>query len=191
MTTNDPIALIPRAAFRQHVVTKFSPKLEFDERCAILALSKSGVIRDLLSTAFGVDRRTVSHIVNPQSPHYKEVRKEYARLGHEEFVKKYVTEEISLRIAAAHENRRVEAEKEEAKPSRRSNRYEGMQRVQPEQCSREHIVEIAWLDTDEHPAGWYYRDTSSDEPTTWLHNGDDSRRTSKTCLDALLINLLD
>src|SRR5262245_4445022 len=53
---------------------RFAAKLTFDQRCQVLALHRLGVTREDLAMMFGINRRTVTHIYNPQSEHYKSVR---------------------------------------------------------------------------------------------------------------------
>lgn len=89
---------LPASAFKDS--QKFAAKLNFEKRCAILALERiSGVSRPVLAAAFGVNRGTVAYICNNSSPHYKDVRREYNELGRDAFERKYLTEEIIDRIA--------------------------------------------------------------------------------------------
>lgn len=186
----DPLSLIPQHAFVKNGTGKFAPKLNHDERCAVLALVKAGVRRDLVARAFGLDRRTVGHIVNPQSARYKDVRNEYKNFGHEEFVVKYLTEEVAMKVAAAEDPEKA------PKPttSARSNRMQGIHHVKPPQCSYEHRVEIKYLTgaEAEYGEGWYFRDLDSKTaPDMWFHNGEESRKTSHACYDEMLVNLMD
>src|SRR5262252_4002411 len=110
---NAILAIIPAGAYRQD--RKFAAKLDFPQRCEILALYRRGVGRNILADAFGVDRRTVTHIHNPVSPHYKNVRAEYDRLGKEACEQAYVTEEGSLKVAE--QLRKGPEPKDHTKPS--------------------------------------------------------------------------
>lgn len=186
-----PLSLIPAHHFAQSGGTgKFAPKLTQEERCAILALVKSGVKRDTIAAAYDLDRRTVGHIVNPQSPRYKEIRNRYRATGHDEFIAEHLTEEVALKIASVASDNSP-AEKGNA-PSPRANRLAGTHTVKPEQCSYPHRIEIKYRPDGEFGPGWYYRDLDSKEhPDDWFHNGDDSRKTSHACYDEAVANLMD
>ena len=64
---------------------KFGAKLDFTQRCEILALRHAGVTREVLADMYKVDRRTITHIYNPMSPHYKNVREQELRMGRDSF----------------------------------------------------------------------------------------------------------
>lgn len=185
----DPISLIPADSFVKHERGKFSPKLDAKQRCEVLALCRSGVRRDVVARAYGIDRRTVGHVVNPQSPRYRDTRAEYKKLGHEEFIEQYLTEEVALKIANL--PKEEELVKDKSAPSHRASRLAGIHKVQPAQCAYEHRIEIKWVD-GESGKGWYYRDLDSKtDPESWFHNGDESRMTSHACYDAAVENLFD
>lgn len=192
--TSDLLAQLPKSAFKKAYDGKFAPTLSFGERCAILAFVRSGVSRPIVAAAFSVDRRTVGHVCNDAGPHYKDVRREYTKLGHEDFVKTYLREGLVSRVAAAARTSEAQAPNDDYKEQRgdispRANRKAGTHTVKPDQCTYSHRVEIQFL-KDGVP-GWYYRDMDSATPDAWLHNGDDSRKTSQACYDALLLNIVD
>ncbi len=187
MAKTDPLSMIPDTSFKAVNVGKFAPKLNTEERCAVLALVRAGIRREVVAAAFGVDRRTVGHIANPSSLRYRETRNTYTNLGHDEFLKRYITEEVAQRVAKVSDAPVVEDTS--LKVSSRANRMAGEHRVKPPQCEYEHHIEIAFMEVD-GVKGWYYRDIDSD-PDTWLHNGDDSRKTSHACYGAVLENLVD
>ena len=91
---NDVVNSLPAHVLKGGNKTKFAPKLDEVKRRAIYALDKSNVHRNVIAAAFGVDRRTVSHICNEHSVHYKSVRIDYKRMGHDDFVKQYLTPEV-------------------------------------------------------------------------------------------------
>lgn len=194
----DPLSLIPATAFVKHQAGKFASKLNEAERCEILALVKAGVRRDRVAAAYNVDRRTVTHIVNPASPHYKAVRKHHADLGHDAFLKKYLTEDVAQKIAALpDEPEDKPAPRDPNAPNARSNRLAGIQQIDAEDGLRAypHKVEIKYLQGEPGQAieadGWYFRDLDSNDPNTWFHNGPDSRKTSQACYEFLVENLMD
>jgi len=184
-----PLSLIPQEDFKNSNSGKFAPKLNEEERCSVMALVQSGVKRERVAVAFNIDRRTVGHIVNEQSVRYRSVRKKYRALGHDDFVAKYLTESVALKVAAL--PREIEAPKPAGGISPRANRLAGRHTVHPDQCGYDHHVEIKYHDEGEAGPGWYYRDEDSKAPDTWFHNGAASLATSQACYDALLENLLD
>jgi hypothetical protein len=194
---------LPSEAFQQANTGKFASKLDRNERCAILALVRNGIKREVLSRIFEIDKRTVAHIVNESGPHYKEIRKEYQLEGHDEFCAKYLTPTIMERVTGGLEAAITAAKAEAALPraSSYAAKMRGVHSVQPEQCSYVHQIEIGYLskesldtkDGGKYPEwdGWYYRDLTSEDKDTWFHNGVDSVKTSVTCFDMAVANLMD
>ncbi len=189
--TNPLLSGLPETAFTG--VTTFAPKLSMEDRCSILALSLSGINKHLLARAFGIDRRTVSHIVNTSSPKYKGVMDEYRRLGHKEFCAKYITENAALKVKAAAEEKAEPVEK--PKISRSASSHSGIHILHPEQCAYSHRVEVRYFDGSEEGVsmrGWHYRDLDSKStPDMWLHNGEESLQTSANCVRMAELNLTD
>lgn len=182
--------------------SKFSAKLEYAERCAALALVRAGVDRRIVAVAFNVDRRTISHIVNPQSVHYKDVRREFDKLGPTEFTVQYVTPEVVERVGNAKLDPVVFLSDDKVPrsvpdtPNPRAKGAEGIHVLKPEQCKNSHRIEIAWRDNrsvDDEDAewGWHYRDLDSTMPDTWFHNGPESLLTSQNCKRMAEANLTD
>lgn len=184
---SDILSQLPQSAFKQANSGRFAPVLSYDQRCAALALVHSNVVRSVIAAAFGVNRRTISHIANESSIHYRDVRAEYKSMGHEAFLKKYLREEHVQAVA------RAASKSAAAHPdvSARANKFAGMHTVKPEQCSYSHRIEIAYFTDQPDGAGWYFRDLESVDRDTWLHNGEDSRRTSQACYKAVLDNITD
>lgn len=186
----DVLSLIPAAAMRKANSGKFEPKLDFAERCAILAAYSNGVRRDVLATAFGVDRRTIGHIVNPTSVHYRDVRKRLHDDGPQNFTNMFLTEELALKIGAAvKEEAKIEADPNA--PDKKKNKQAGLHTVKPAQCAYSHRLEIAWHDEKGAGPGWYYRDLDGSDSLGWYHNGLDSLRTSALALSYAEANLMD
>lgn len=72
--------------------SKFAPKLTVAERCEIYALCKEGTLdKRAIAAAYGINRGTLGHINNENGKHYRDVRKMYKELGHERFLRKYIT----------------------------------------------------------------------------------------------------
>lgn len=188
----DPKTLLPADAIATSDGTKFKPKLEFHERCAILALVRHGVRRDRTALAFGVDRRTVSHICNESSRHYRDVRKHMLELGKEAFIAKYLTEDAALKVRNLPPTQTPGQAASRAGVSSRANRMAGTHTIPPADGLREypHAVQIVWQDGGEAGPGWYYV-LLDDEAKTYYHNGDESRKTSQACLAAIHENLTD
>lgn len=175
--------------------SKWASKLTFDQRCQILALHRAGITRDLLATAFGVDRRTISHIYNEGSAHYKSVRDEEKNLGRDAFINKYAGLGTMDHLLAFRQIKEKVPEKNNPEASRRS----GPHTVRGKFCETPHRVFIAWKevgdrmsDTDQiEVAGWYYNDLDGNFPNVWQFSDDKSRSTSDCCYRAMLDNLVD
>lgn len=171
-------------------VGKFSPKLDFEQRCEILALYRTGVSRSVLAQAYGLDRRTVTHIYNSKSPHYRMIRDEEERLGRQKFIERYITENAVNRMR----NADIPAvDPERPKAIRNATRWRGVHTIKNDYMSKFHRIQIEWMEAsiDNAGAGWYYRDADGSDPLEWYHNGDESRHTSKACLEAVKENLID
>lgn len=172
---------------------KYASKLDFDQRCEILALYRTGVGRAALAAAYKLDRRTITHIYNPQSPHYRNVREEERKLGTEQFMRKYITENGLSRLKGVTPAPSEGPKVTKLMPRRQATSKSGVHVVKTDATSYEHRIQIGWRENgvDSAGAGWYYRDADGADPEAWLHNGDDSRVTSKACYEAVLENLVD
>lgn len=190
----DIASMLPPEAFRAAKDGKFKPKLSSEERCAVLALVRKGVKRDLVAGAFGIDRRTVAHVANDTSPHYKETRNELKRMGEEEFIATYLTEAVVKRVREYYEaNKAAPDAPTHDIASGRAKKYAGLHTVKPEQCDYSHRIEIKYFKDDPQLSvdGWYYRDLDGDFPDQWLHNGEESLTTSQSCYEMAQANLMD
>lgn len=186
----DALSIIPADAMRQHRDDEFAPKLVEDERMAILACIEYGVLRDVVAKAFGINRRTVSHIANSGSTRYREVRKRRDEMGRDAFVAHYLTETVAQKIAANTKPRKIDTTPAVEKVSVHANGKAGIQVVNNDMLKAPHRVEIAFK-ADLEPKGWYYRDIDGPEHDTWFHNGEDSLRTSQACLKMVELNLTE
>ena len=168
-------------------ITKFAAKLTFEQRCEILALHRMGVRRDVLAKIYGVDRRTITHIHNPMSPHYKNVRAQETGMGREAFHDFYVTEELFNAVQARSQP--------EGKSNQYANKKAGLHMVQGPMCNYTHRVKIAWIEAgkiDGYEAGWYYCDLDGDFPDKWFTaGGPDSLKNSQACYAAMLTDITD
>lgn len=187
----DILSQLPASAFKKERSDKFTAKLDFSQRCAILALVRSNIQRNVVAAAFSVDRRTVGHICNDSGPHYKEVRRRFNEMGLEAFRETYLREDIVEAVAKAATTAEAKASNAgyaESKEgvSARANRKAGLHTIKPEQCAYSHRIEISYVND-----GWHYRDLDSSAPNEWLHNGDASRRTSQACYEAAMENIVD
>ncbi len=178
-----------KAAIPEHLLIesgKFVSKLTFHQRCEILALYRAGVSRANLAEAYGIDRRTITHIRNHNSPHYKSVRAEILRLGPQEFDRTYLTEEALARVSA------IKPENRAPISGKLANKYRGIHLVKNEFCQFEHRINIEWKDElEDFEPGWYYQDFDCPWPETWLSNGPESIKTSHACLEHVKENLSD
>lgn len=196
---SDLLSQLPDSAFVRKDRSKFTAKLDHELRCAILAMHRAGVHKRVLAAAFGVDRRTIGHIVNPHSLKYKDVRDEEIKLGYKEFSAKYLTEHVvdmvksalALEEAAKSNN----TYKNTLNAQKSSNKHAGIHVVKPDQCQYSHRIEIRFFEEpgdDVVTVGWHYRDLDSkSNPDTWLHSGEESLRTSSDCYTMALLNLMD
>jgi|KBSSwiStaDraftv2_1062776.scaffolds.fasta_scaffold670711_2 hypothetical protein len=186
VTREERIALLSLAFTNDN---KFAPKLDFKRRCEILALVRLGITRDVIAEIYAVDRRTVTHIANPISPHYKTVKREWDRLGAAKFQELYLEEETLNRALA------YRATKQKIKPVNNmyANGKMGIHNVRGPMCSYDHRVAIGWREVDEkiHIAGWYYRDLDGDNPDDWFCCNDESLKTSAACYAAMIDDITD
>ena len=185
-TVDEILAHIPAGAYRQE--GKFRPKLDFAQRCEILALYRRGVGRNVLADAFGIDRRTVTHIQNQNSVHYKSVRDRYAELGKEVFEREYITEAGSLKVA---EQLGKQPKADPTKPNRNAGRHAGINIVDGTYCERPHRVDVQWLADGAAGPGWYYQDLDGPAPELWTYTNETSLLTSTNCLRALKDEISD
>ncbi len=168
---------------------KFAPKLDFKRRCEILALVGLNITRDVIAEIYRVDRRTVTHIANPNSPHYKTVKRERIRLGADKFRELYLEEDTLNRALA------YRATKAKITPVNNmyANGKMGIHNVRGPMCSYDHRVAIGWREVDEkiHVAGWYYKDLDGDNPEDWFCCSDESLKTSAACYAAMIDDITD
>jgi hypothetical protein len=138
---------------------KFAPKLDLNTRRTILGLAAMSVKHELLAEVYGVNYRTVSAMVSRSSAHYKGLRKEYDQMGHEAFLKAYVSED-QIRRVNEHARGRVKEEKGPAGPSPKANAKAGPHVAEDTARGAEVVVVVEWHD-DEHNGerrpGWYWR----------------------------------
>jgi hypothetical protein len=169
---------------------KFAHKLDFDQRCEILALYRTGVPRTALAEAYGLDRRTVTHIYNPRSSHYKDVKAEEVKLGKEAFQRQYITENGLSKLKKVME---TFIPVSDFRPIRNATKFKGVHNVSNENTSGPHRIIVAWREAglDNVGAGWYYQDRDGQVPEQWLHNGEESRMTSKSCYEAAKEQVFD
>lgn len=199
-----PLNQLPASLFRDR--SEFAPKLNKELRCGVLAAYKSGISVNALAAAFGVNRRTITHIVSPDSHTYRDVREEYARQGHVEFVSLYMTPQVvnMLKSAAKAEEVTMTATEYDASthtrarvPTKRANGSAGIQFVAKPDWPFAHRIDVQWLDANsanahtspdgkpiEHPEGWYTRDLDGEDPDFWY--GDPEAHSHLTSSAALL-----
>jgi hypothetical protein len=175
---------------------KFDNKLDFDQRCEVLALHRIGIPRAALAEAYGIDRRTVTHIYNPKSVHYRSVRAEEEKLGREAFLKKYVTENALNKLKQV----KNEAVREDAAPKklptrarRGSTKHAGVHIISTPNTDKDHRILIQWVEqpVDGAEPGWYFKDMDGVDPEMWMDNGPESTLSSSACLEAVRLNLVD
>ena len=177
---NEGLALCMIIGYKSRIeYGKFAPKLTFEDRCAILGLNRLFYPKDTIAKAFGVDRRTVSHVISATGGKYRSIKEQEKRLGKEKFIAQYVTSEIMGRIRGTQEQK-VSPET----PRKSANARAGAHQMQNEMCSFRHSVIVSWRD-DQNTPGWYYKDLDGDFPDSWFHSHDlTSIKTSQACFNA-------
>lgn len=201
LPADHPVNKIDKFAFNKGE-GKFAAKLTARERCEVLALMTLGMSRNLVAAAYDIDRRTVSHIANPFSKSYKQVRAQMEAKGEKAFIAEFVTSEVMNRVnraaverrneIAATSRRAYEAEKPDPTvPRKQARKDAGMHVVKNDFTSYSHRIEVAWREDQPWGVGWYYRDLDSENPDDWFHNGPESMVTSTLCLAAVRQNLMD
>jgi hypothetical protein len=172
----------------KHGSTKFAPQLTFDQRCEILGLHRIGYNADALAEAYGVDRRTITHIHNAKSTRYKNVRAEEKGIGPQLFIEKYVTPEVRAHV----ETFKVQLS---GGNNPAANGMAGIHPVKGVNCEYTHRVVIGWCDpasSEVEVPGWYYKDMDGDFPNQWLRSEpDESLRTSRDCYLAMAKEITD
>lgn len=196
--------LLPEALTDHKYNGKFKAKLTFEDRCSALALILHGTDLRLVAAAYGINRRTASHLRNNHSPHYKEVKTELKKLGLAEFKQTYITEyavdlinraakdpEIQKEIAKSN---KAHVETPAGEPSNRRNGKKGVHVVHPAQCKYTHRIEIDFREADpvtESPEGWYHRDLDGPNPDLWAHCGEASLSSSGAALKYAIEEAMD
>lgn len=193
---NHPLNQIPPEAMADSD-GKFQAKLDFGLRCNAFAAVLAGIKKDVVASAFGVDRRTISHMVNPYSKHYKRVREEVDKMGPAAFKLKFFDEKTLERIRSAKlPTATPKEERDPNAPNARAKSKAGIQTVKPEQCSYNHRLEIVFraavfLDGPVSAAGWWYRDLDGPDAEEWCRGDDASLLTSQACLAYAERNIYD
>lgn len=168
---------------------RFVAKLTLRQRCEVLALRRSGISRESLAKMYGIDRRTVTHIYNDNSPHYKDVRAIEKGMGKDAFIKEYLNDELVNKALAYRQKQETE------EPNNRMARgKEGVHSIRGKDCEYDHRIIISWRDADEKEievSGWYYKDLDGDYPDNWLSSGPASLKTSNACFVGMLSQISD
>ena len=190
LTNSEGIAITALVgALSKSQMNKFRRKLDFAQQCAALGLIRLGYTREHVGTLYDIDRRTVTHIYNSRSPHYKSVREEEKTLGGTNFIEKYVTPEVR----AAAESVKSLSPKEGNNPN--ANGKRGLHTVRNPMCNYDHRILIQWRDPSNTPnipmPGWYYCDLDSEWPDDWFHCGPESMKNSQACFNAAQNDISD
>jgi hypothetical protein len=139
---------------------------------------------------YNIDRRTVTHICNPLSTHYKAVREMETGLGADRFRETYLNDTIINKALAF----RQETEQAPETNNKLAKGKAGVHVVRGKLCEHDHRVIIAWKNNDDpqiEVAGWYYKDLDGDFPDNWFCTGDESLKTSNACYVAMLHDITD
>lgn len=191
-TTLAPYERIP-AELKAANDGKFNAKLTEAERFSALAAVLTGIKKDVVAAAFGIDRRTISHMTNPTSKHYKSTREKVQQMGNKAFIEKYFDEKTLLRIQkAALPDARTDGTEPVAGPNPRAKAKAGINVIKPEQCAYNHRVMVQFRkeEPDVLP-GWWYKDMDGPNPEEWCRGDDASMITSQSCLAAASSEIYD
>ena len=170
------------------IANKFARKLDFSQMCEVLALHRMGYNNELLSKVYGVNRRTVTHMYNPRSKHYRSVREAEKEVGQLNFAETYATPEAVAAMEAAKATVNGEVN------NKLANGKAGIHMLRGPMCDYDHRVEIKWVEGGTHnvkDSGWYYRDFDSEWPEDFFHCGPESMKSSQACYTAAIIDISD
>ena len=87
---------LDKGAFRGEM-NDYTPKLTNRERLGIIAMHREGVTLPVLALAFGVNRRTLSKLVN-NHPKYADIKEEASKHKPDQLYALYVTDEMVTRV---------------------------------------------------------------------------------------------
>jgi hypothetical protein len=152
------ISINPLADLLERQNVKPKHKLSIEDQCSYFATMKLGISPVVVAEATGLSLPTICHLRSAGSYRsgqlrYPAVAREYAQLGHENFIHRYLTAPIRERIAVALDsvNRRERGQVNAKGFNPAANRYLG-RHVWPETSSGYHIVFRIEL----HPDGGGY-----------------------------------
>jgi hypothetical protein len=165
---------------------KFGAKLDLTRQCEIIALYKLGYNVELLSKAYGINRKTVTHMYSPLSVKYKVPKQQLKEMGEDSFIKTYATEEVINRV----DKLRPQIQ---GGNTRMADGKKGIHLVQNKNCTFRHRVEIRWREADSfaETSGWYYKDMDGDFPEAWLRGDDESLKNSQACYNNMMKSIED
>lgn len=194
------------------IISKYAPKLSFVERCQVLALMLSNLDRRIVGAAYGINRGTVSYIVNEASPHYKDVRRELKDHGLDRFLAKYLTPVALERYAGAKNDQQTLYSDDELRRAKEKGELPG-QEANPKAVKSEGVfwftgmwglqvgtykAEVKWTDEpgpdpadflSETPRtpGWYIHvKDAEDDNTFYIAGSAADSKTSTSARDAWL-----
>lgn len=173
---------------------KFEAKLTFAQRCSMLALHLSNMSVASIAAVFHVNRRTVTHAVNPTSTRYRNVRAERDRLGEQLFITTYLTQDVIDRVTEAanspeakasySEHDKTPGSVKEGRPNRLAKINSGINVYKGPNHAFTHRIEIVWVeDVAGYDNGWYSKLLDTDTPDAAIGNPDE--KSHMTSLSAL------
>lgn len=164
LSPTHPASLIPKELLTLGE-SRFAAKLTVNERCQVLALRIAGMSIGAVAVTFGVNRRTVTHICNDDSPRYHAIRKIRDTMGNDAFVTKFVTEDLVDRVkeaATKPEANESYAEHDALNPERkgvpnkRATKCSGISMHKGPNHAFTHRVSVEWVeDRAGYADGWY------------------------------------
>ena len=140
------ISINPLADLLERQNTKPKHKLSIEDQCSFFATMKLGISPVVVAECTGLSLPTVCHLrqageYRSGQLRYPAVAREYAQLGHENFIHRYLTAPIRERIAVAIDsvNRRERASLNAKGYNPAANRYAG-RHAWPETSSGFHVI---------------------------------------------------
>ena len=173
----------------------FAPKLNFGERCSVVALQLMGINSMQVALAYGINRRTATRMM--QRDKYRNVHDELAKMGQTAFIATYCTEDAVAKVEAVANHPDLELSKREVEATpkgtkagianKRANSNAGISVYKAPGAPFTQRIEISWGKFNEDaPEGWWARCLDmEDMQDVWFGNPDvDSHLTSQSALRA-------
>jgi hypothetical protein len=143
--SDSPIARAKAILSNAHL--RLPRRLTFQQKCAAYALLQCGYHKAIVARTIEMADMTAGRLAKAAETNgiYTDVAKEYHRLGHEEFGRIYLTDEILTKAQAV-----VLGLADDKTPKRSADRAEGYWRIPPEGKYPAEAFRVLWIDGE----GW-------------------------------------